>query len=302
MAIFLLSATYNRSFQTYRSVSALISACESLSLVCRVVLVDNHSSDDTYVRISQSYPQVDFVFTPSNMYWSQSMRYGWSYIRTLPNFRESDLLLAFNDDIDLDISSFTRQLSLAIDSIDKGHASAVAFSFYESSPPNIKKLSYGGLVRHKNTPFISLRRLTPSCSEPLKLVPIDTYNMNLALHSCSELVAYGFIPPYFVHGGGDYALGLRLSIATQRVYMVDDYAGFCQSNVLPVIGFFRFHDLFEFYVAQFHAKSLSPIIRFRYYCENINPFAAFLQVISFYVLPLVRTIFPISTLLAVIQR
>ena len=292
MAIFLLSATYNRSSLTYRSVSALVCVCESLLLDYRIVLVDNNSSDDTFLRISQAYTQVDFVFTPSNMYWSQSMRYGWSYIRNLATFRESDLLLAFNDDIDLDIPSLSCQLPFAINSINNQQAAAIAFSFYEPSPPGAKKLSYGGLVRRKNSPFLSLKRVTPECSEPLKLVKIDTYNMNLALHSCSELLAHGFISPYYVHGAGDYALGLRLSKSTNKVFMVDNYAGCCHTNTIPVIRFLHFHALYDFYAAQFHPKSLSPMIRFRYYCETVTPLASLLQVIAFYVLPLVRTILP----------
>lgn len=297
MAIFLLSATYNRSSLTYRSVSALVSVCETLFLDYRIVLVDNNSSDDTFLRISQAYPQVDFIFTPSNMYWSQSMRYGWSYIRNLATFRESDLLLAFNDDIDLDIQSFSCQLPFAINSIIKQQAAAIAFSFYEHSPLGSKKLSYGGLLRRKNTPFLSLERVTPKCSDSLTLVKIDTYNMNLVLHSCSELLTHGFISPYYVHGGGDYALGLRLSKSTKKVFMVDNYAGCCHTNILPVIRFFHFRGLYDFYAAQFHPKSLSPITRFRYYCETITPLASLLQVLAFYVLPLVRTIYPRSNCL-----
>lgn len=293
--VFFLAASYNRANKTVSSFRSLRALADSLSLNAIFCLVDNNSADNTVNLVRDSNPSVFIVKTPHNMYWAESMNFGWAALCRVFEVQGSDMIFAFNDDIKINNNSVV-QLQAAInflsDDLDERQPAAVVFSFLQKEGIDFS-FSYGGLIRSRTSPFLRLKHYQPKrVIQDIEFVQVDTFNMNAVLFRAETLLKNSFLATYFRHGGADYELGLRLSRNHLNIYALNQYFGICQRNKLPLIEFLRFDQLILFYSSEFSPKSLPISARFCYYFSSIG-LMAFPQILLYYLSPLLKTLLPI---------
>ena len=208
-----LVATYNRLEKTRTIIDQLINYIENENLSCVIVVVDNNSTDGTAQYLSSINNRVLLpLFTPDDMYWAESMRFGYDFISSNLSFSN---LLVFNDDIEVKQDRlrdvFTR------------NEAVIVHNFHDE----YFKHSYGGF---DNKFFFTHLYQVPVQPKDDRYCEVFTCNMNLVVIPFPVIQKIGFLADYFIHRGADTEWGIRCSKAGFKILIPNFYVGLCNRN------------------------------------------------------------------------
>jgi len=220
MHIVTLTTCFNRRINTLSSLKDLHKQELPEGVFLSHVLVDDGSTDGTVNAIKNYYPNVEIINGTGYLYWAGGMRYAWDYSVSKKSF---DYLFVYNDDIHL-YKDAIQNLLISANEVDydgKG-VNVIVGSFSNSTK---KYTTYGGLVRNSWHPLRF--ELIPA---PIKMITVDTLNMNGVLISSKTLNTVGFLSSDYIHKGADFEYGLKLRKKGGKVWVVPGYIGTCERN------------------------------------------------------------------------
>ena len=221
MRIVALAVCFNRCQSTLDAIYSLCQQELSNDITIDICIVDDGSTDDTYKRIHEQYPDVKLLSGTGFLYWAGGMRYGWEeYVKS----QDFDYLLVFNDDIKLFKNAVKTMLHAAsILSSNDCDSFAVTGALKE---PLLDCVSYGGLVRSSSWHPLRFKKIPPADY----IQYCDTLNMNFALINRKVLMKIGFLSDKYTHGKADFDFGLRLRNAGGKIVLTTKYVGECSTN------------------------------------------------------------------------
>lgn len=261
LKVLALCACFNRGDRTENSVRLLLEQASASGLDLKILVVDNNSTDDTRDRLFSLGRRVEVVCTPKDMFWAESMQFGFSRINALEAF---DSFLFFNDDIELAAGALPRLVSEFRDLSANCRSLILVGSF--GSRFSVEEVTYGGF---RQDPYFTprLRRVMPgSCP-----TPVDSFNMNLVIVSAECVSQVGFPSGPYRHSLLDVDYGLMASASGCAVMLASGMHGVCEKNSID--GTWR--DLERNIFVRFHLM-LSPKgrplnERFKYLLRNYSP-------------------------------
>lgn len=220
MKLAVCMTSHNRRDFTIASIHRVLEAAEVAGLECRVFLVDADSTDGT-AAVAESIGSAVHVYSATrDVYWAQGSRRalraasGWS----------PELYLLLNDDTMLRVEAL---VSLLQDM----HECRADLLVGVTIDPESGARTYGGMGGRPH-------RLTPL---PITEAPIRclTGNGNVMMLSAKAYRTTEGVSPEFVHGLGDFDLGLRATTQGLRVFQAKGVAGSCRRDALartPISG------------------------------------------------------------------
>lgn len=215
-----ICCTFNRREKSIRSVRQLLAQAIACEVGLTVMVVDNQSTDGTPAALRSLSSNVCVISTPTDMYWSESMQFGFQQI----DFTSFDAVLAFNDDVDFDDSALTQLIANFVQAHkDISGKVVVVASFRSNASDGV--VTYGGFKRHSILrPW--LRRVLPGDA----LVQIDTCNMNSVLISRECIEDFGFPDGPYRHSALDFDYGLKITRMGGAVILAPGVYGVCERN------------------------------------------------------------------------
>ena len=217
-----ICCTYNRREKSIRSVRQLLAQTIACEVGLTVMVVDNQSTDGTPEALRSLGPNVQVVSTPTDMYWSESMQFGFQQI----DFASFDAVLAFNDDVDFDDSALARLIAVFVQVHKEKSRKVVIVASFRSDASN-GVVTYGGFKRHSVLrPW--LRRVLPGAGP----VQIDTCNMNAVLISRECIEDVGFPDGPYRHSALDFDYGLKVTRMGAAVILAPGVYGVCERNAI----------------------------------------------------------------------
>ena len=215
-----LCSSFNRRDKTVSAVTQLLSECDLVNIEFKVIVVDNNSVDGTFEALDGSSSRVSVLLTPCNMYWAESMRYGFSNLRA-DNY---DAVMVFNDDIQFYPGSLAKALSDFLN-LQRNNIGPFAYVLTFVSSIDNNSVTYGGFSLSSFFPT-RLVRVLPGLTHKL----IDSCNMNCVLISKECIQKFGFLQPPFRHSLSDLDYGLRVSRNGGTLLLAAGTYGVCDRN------------------------------------------------------------------------
>ena len=219
--LIILAACFNRKNKTKAFLKSVSKQCRELEKSFRILIVDNNSTDGTAECIREIDPEVEVLNTPKDMYWAQSMVFGFDWI--INKQVDFKLLLAANDDISLN----DRAIEVLLRDSDKIKSErpnfALVGAFCDSEDG---RYTYGG----QRPRFSYMRSVLESVPVSGDLSVCESFNMNLVILPKLVMETYGFLDRNFVHGLADFDFGLRLSSKGVTILQTAEYIGVCNRN------------------------------------------------------------------------
>ncbi|MDA9792198.1 glycosyltransferase [Schleiferiaceae bacterium] len=247
-------ATFNRKSKTLRLLDQLSATITGFTF--DIIVIDNNSVDGTREAIfNLDNSSIRLFSTPREMYWAESMNYGYEHIVKCTDY---DFLISLNDDIVLFDDWF---IKVSEDIEFLGYSQYVlAYSFKDMNSCH----SYGGLQSMFRLIKTKLKQVTPNG----EFQRVDTLNFNFVVTPRLLLEREGFLCKYFVHGLADFDFGLRMSSVGVPVLISGGYLGICNRNNIEGTS----ADLslpFIDRVRKLHSKKEQPVIpRVIYYIRH----------------------------------
>lgn len=218
MKIVVAACFHNRKQKTVRSTRQIQKVLNSINAPHYIVLVDDGSTDGTKDELLSVVKNIDVVQGDGSLYWAGGMREAWKQICDR-NLDESDFLLVFNDDIDLDHHAAVKMVSTVLTTVGNRNKIYVA-SFVDR---HSGELTYGAWSRANKFKPLSFQRVSPGCGGSM------TFNMNFALIPIPIIKKIGFLKPYFIHNDADFEFGLRAHYSGYEI-IASDIIGYCSRN------------------------------------------------------------------------
>lgn len=220
LRVTVLMAVRNRCRQTEACLDTLLAQAGD-DVCVQVAVLDDASTDGTGQMLA-GRRGVTVLAGSGSCYWGGGMRAAesaaWAH--------DPDYLLWLNDDAVLAPDALRRALSTARD-----HPGAIVCGAL--CDPVSGATTYSG-VRRVARPFVVLRPVHP---DPLRALPVDTFNGNLVLVPARVARRLRGIDPRFRHHYGDFDYGLRATRAGCRVLLLPGFVGTTPRN--GVRGTFR---------------------------------------------------------------
>lgn len=253
-----ICSTFNRREKSIRSIIQLLLQANDCQASLTIVVVDNQSTDGTPEALRSLSSNVCVVSTPRDMYWSESMQFGFQQI----NLKSFDALLAFNDDVDFDDSALQRLMAQFVQAREGVNEKVVIAASFISDVSN-GVVTYGGFKRHSIfRPWF--RRVFPETG----LVPIDTCNMNAIMISreCIDYVGYPDGP--YRHSSLDLDYGLKVTRMGGAVVLAYGIYGVCERNAVNGTWRDTEQPLFERWLLMRKPKGRPLLERWRFLRRN----------------------------------
>lgn len=221
MNLLAITCCFNRKERTLASLEQMKNFVKEAGFNCHFLVVDDCSSDKTFEAIKTSYPDVEIIQTSGNAYWAGAMRFGWEHIQARAD--EFEAVLAFNDDINLDL----RRLKLNTPIIEKSCYQGDLFigQFCDSKNQISYGLNIGQCFWHPLR--FNLKYEDYSIDY---LVTRRVANFNFVVIPTGVIKRIGFFKPYFVHKGADFEFSLRALNAGIKLIGSNGFIGVCERN------------------------------------------------------------------------
>ena len=211
---------HNRVSETLACLEALYISAKNIIVNINVFLVDDGSKDNTYEKVSATFPKINIIRGSGNLFWNQGMRLAWS---TACKNAEYDFYLLLNNDTFLNSDG----LKIIFDNYfgyktEFKKEAIVVGACSESTECNV--LSYG--LRMMNNDIIYP-------NENFKCG--DLMNGNCVLISRKIFKSIGLLSENYTHAMGDIDYGLRAIEAGFYLITTTKFVATCEShNSLPV--------------------------------------------------------------------
>ena len=205
---------YNRRDKTLACLNRLLSVPESVLL--RVYLLDDGSSDDTGAAVREFFPQVKVFEGDGSNYWSGGMRLLFQQALK----EDFAAYIWLNDDVVLDPDALSQMMYWFV------QAEGKAILGGAMREPNGKRISYGGSSRSRFHPLRTVA-VIPDPESPLK---VDLLHGNFFVVPRLVATRVGGICEDLIHLGGDYDYCLRARKMGLEVLLLPGTYGVCESN------------------------------------------------------------------------
>lgn len=221
MKILALTCCFNRKKSTISALRQMYQFTAAADFECHFLVVDDCSFDGTYEAVQEEFPNVEIIRTPGDAYWAGAMRFGWEYIRARAN--EFDVILAFNDDIELSLSQLAKNVPL----IKRAHENMDIFVGQFSGVDS--QISYGLNIRQSRWhPLRFGLRYVDSQSEGRFVQCVANFNFIIIPREIIQ--AIGFLNSYFIHKGADFEFSLRALRSGHGFVSSNGFIGTCERN------------------------------------------------------------------------
>lgn len=216
-----------------------------------VFLVNDGSTDDTYKRVSNTFPNIVIIEGDGNLFWTRGMSLAWI---TASKF-DYDFYIWLNNDVFLFNNSFQELFSVSKSFFDKAIVSGIVSSRDGDS-------IYGGYDVHKN--LIMANGKTNS---------ISYLNGNFVLIPKFVFERVGSFDPMYHHDLGDVDYGftarkLGISVVTTRISIgIGEINNICRERLSDSNIINRFKKLYS-------PLGSSPDINFYFRWKHISLFNA----------------------------
>jgi GT2 family glycosyltransferase len=230
MVIHFVLCSYNRKEQTIRAIESIKRQLNISTFQTKILLIDDLSTDGTPDLVRSTFSDVEVYVSCGNLYWSGATRFGISMISN--NAQLVDYIVIMNDDLEL-VDSALLNLFNAINSFPIGKTVFVGDVLCFES----RKIIYGAYhlqMKLLKNSFILDRDNRQG---------LDTFNGNFVAIPYSVINDLGQIDPVFVHGFGDFDLGLRYSKNGINIVRLDEEVGYSTLNpreIRRITGFKEF--------------------------------------------------------------
>lgn len=216
LRVAVLAASFNRSASTLRCLRALQEASRAACppVEVRIYLTDDASPDGTREKVRSSFPEVQVIAGPGDLYWARGMRSSREAAG-----EDHDLYLWLNDDVVLDPSA----LQALIETYSEVGPDAIVVGAI--SDPTSGSITYSGVRRPSRT---SMR--FDLVSPGIQPTRCDTFNANVVLIPRKVDAALGGIDGSFSHAAADFDFGLRATRAGFSCWVAPSVIGTCPRN------------------------------------------------------------------------
>ena len=247
-------ASFNRRSKTLTLIRQLLATITGATY--EIIIIDNNSVDGTREEILDlANHSVTLVSTPRDMYWAESMNYGFeNFVRET----DYDFLISLNDDIMLYDNWFLK----VFEDIELlgNNLYVLAYNFIDTNGCH----SYGGLKSNYRCIKTKLKHVVPNG----KFQEVDTINFNFVITPRLLLDRMGFLSKSFVHGLADFDFGFRISSSGIPVLISGVYLGICSRNDIQCTSADVSLSFIE-RVIRLHTKKEQPFIpRMIYYLRH----------------------------------
>jgi GT2 family glycosyltransferase len=214
-SVAVLVTSHNRVEATLRCFQALFESVPP-NVKLSVWLVDDGSTDGTFVRVSDTYPEVHILRGDGNLYWARGMAMAEGAASTI----EPDFYLWLNDDVVFNFDG----LSKLINQANENPECVIVGALKE---PKANVVSYGALRRIDWHP-LRFRRVN-SLNE--SNFDFSTFNGNCVLIPRQVHDSVGLIDPRFQHAYADIDYGLRVVQSGNKIQQTPTFVGQCARNL-----------------------------------------------------------------------
>jgi len=222
-SVAVLITCFNRKALTLKCIQKVYEQVNLSSVNISIYVVDDNSTDGTYLAIEQAYPDVNLIKGCGSLFWNGGMRLAYSKAK----LEEHDYYLWLNDDTQLATNALHSLLACEND-YKQSFASDNKQTIVTGATSNLARTAatYGGLKQ------VSLWQKTKFSLLPSsrKIQQCDTMNGNCVLVPSSVAKALKNLEPQFSHGMGDIDYGLRAKKLGYDVVVAPDFIGICDRN------------------------------------------------------------------------
>lgn len=218
-----LLTCYNRKPKTLACLKALFNQELNEAIAISVYLVDDGSTDDTALTVSQTFPEVKILQGSGSLFWNGGMRQAFAQALK----QDYDYYLWLNDDTILYPNALNTLLQTSQELSSQGESQALIAG--STCDPTTNTLTYGGVLRRSRWRPIKFDLVEPS----EQAQRCDTVNGNCVLIPKAVAQAVGNLDPAFTHYAGDYDYGLRAQKQGCTVWVAPGYVGTCSQNYQP---------------------------------------------------------------------
>jgi GT2 family glycosyltransferase len=216
-----LCAVHNRAELTLRSISQLESAFNQLDYEYDIVIVDDASTDDTVLLISEQHPDVILVKGSGKLYWSGGMRLGFD-----TNWDDGYThLLVYNDDVDFNEVNLLCSMKHVFEKNQLSNDTIFVGAVVSKDKMDV---TYGVQKKKGRWNPVAFNSL------PIKdeIQSGDTLNMNFAVIPRKVIETIGFLDKKYTHSLADYDFGLRAKSKCFDIVQLPKFIGYCDRNVI----------------------------------------------------------------------
>lgn len=221
MKILAISCSFNRKANTIAALRKMKQFMVVADFECHFLVIDDCSSDGTYEAVRDKFPDVEIIRTCGDAYWAGAMRIGWEYIRA--RAQEFDVILAFNDDIDLRLSQLAKNVPLIKQAYQNMDIFVGQFSGLD------RQISYGLNVRQSRWHPLRFGLLYFDNQSEGRLTECVA-NFNFIIIPREIIQTIGFLKPYFIHKGADFEFSLSALRYGYGFVSSDGFIGTCDRN------------------------------------------------------------------------
>jgi GT2 family glycosyltransferase len=243
---------------------------------CHFLVIDDCSTDGTYEAVTEEFPYVEIIRTSGDAYWAGAMRFGWEYIST--RAQEFDAILAFNDDIDLNLHELAKNVSLIKRVYENMDIFVGQFSDLD------RQISYGLNVRKSRWHPLrfGLHYFSNQSEERFNEC---VANFNFIIIPREIIQTIGFLKPYLVHKGADFEFSLRALKSGYGFVASNGFIGTCERNTAVGSSRETGISLMERWRRLTGAKEEVVSMRYKYYSEYAGALWPLLFLLPYVSLP-----------------
>ena len=217
--IAVLITCHNRKAETVRCLQRLAAQVLRASVLLRVYLVDDGSTDGTAEAVLAAYPEVTLIRADGTLFWCNGMRLAWQHAAEA----SPDFYLWLNDDTLLRPGCIDKLLQVWERGVTTGDDSCIVVG--SCCDPETGEHSYGGEVLSGGHP--GRPRAVPAQSAQVQRC--DTFNGNCVLVPRAAYEVLGMMRA-FEHAISDTDYGLRAKRAGISRVVAPGYLAECRRN------------------------------------------------------------------------
>jgi GT2 family glycosyltransferase len=217
--IAVLLTCHNRKAKTLACLQNLFEQALPASILIRIYLVDDGSTDGTSESVRAAYPDVAIIPSDGTLFWSGGMRVAWQHATRI----EPDFYLWINDDTCLRLGCLATLFATWKESAVTGREDCIVVA--SCCDPVTGEHTYGGqLVRGAHP-----ARTTAILPDPRHVKSCDTFEGNCVLVPKAAFKTLGILTR-FQHAGSDTDYGLRATRSGVRLVVAPGYLAECSLN------------------------------------------------------------------------
>lgn len=217
----IILASHNRVKLTARVIRQLVNVFKRESQDFNITLFDDASTDSTVREVRDIHPEIAIISGDGHQFWSRGMAAAEKHSLENCTCHQNCWIVWVNDDIKIYEEQFAKSLRHVLT-----HSDAIHVGAFKATSTG--QLSYSGYNKAGPHP-LAYKYVTPDWDEQ----PVDTFSGNLVFVPTLIARKIGGINNLFPHALGDVDYGLRAKQVGCQVFLLGNFQGECEPNVIP---------------------------------------------------------------------